>query len=222
MPRVGILPIGQAPRPDITEDIAARLPEGIDIIEAGALDGYDDAETVERELAPREGEPRFITTLRDGSTVVVDRDGVAREMEQRIRDISADVDAVGILCTGEFPHFEVSVPVLETGALLRSWANAIAPTGTLGVLIPRQDQTAQVRAEWSDERDIRVVAASPYDESTDIRESAAELGDVDLVLLKCMSYDDETKRVVTEVTGTGALLPRSLLTKAITEIVHTP
>ena len=219
MPAVGLITIGQSPRPDITDDIRAALPDDIDVVEAGALDGYDDPETVEADLSPREGHPVFVTTMRDGSTVMVDRDAVARAVQSQIHELAPDVSAVGILCTGEFPHFESSVPVLETGALLRAWADAIAPEGTLGVLVPKPEQEAQVRAEWPDDREIRVASASPYDEATNVRDAAAELGDVDLVLLKCMGYDYEVKRAVVEATETGALLPRSLLTKAITEVL---
>jgi hypothetical protein len=85
--------------------------------------------------------------------------------------------------------------------------------------MPKPEQAAQIRAEWSDDRDIRAAAVSPYEAQMDVREAAAELGDVDLVLLKCMGYDYETKHAVHEVTGAGTLLPRSLLTKAITEVL---
>jgi protein AroM len=219
MPTVGLVTIGQAPRPDITEDIAADLPDKIDIVEAGALDNYETADAVEAELSPNEGDPRFVSTMRDGATVVVHPDAVAEKVQDRIRELSSEVAAVGILCTGAFPHFEASVPVLETGALLRAWGDAIAPTSTLGVLMPKPEQAAQIQAEWSKERDIRIASASPYDDSANVRRAAADLGDVDLVLLKCMGYDYETKQTVTEVTNAGSLLPRSILTKAITEVV---
>lgn len=219
MPTVGLITIGQAPRTDITDDIRARLPEEVSVVEKGALDDYDDQSVVKAELGAREGHPTFVTTMRDGSTVMVDRAAVAHEMQSCVANLSVDVDAVGILCTGEFPHFEASVPVLETGTLLRSWADAIEPHGTLGVLIPKPEQDSQVRAEWSNSRDVRTVAASPYNDAVNTREAAANLGHVDLVLLKCMGYDYETKRAVREVTGVGTLLPRSLLTKAITEVL---
>lgn len=219
MPTVGLITIGQAPRTDITDDIRERLPEDVSVMEAGALDSYDDPAAVGAALGSRKGHPTFVTTMRDGSTVKIDRTAVAREVEALVADLSADVDAVGILCTGEFPHFEASVPVLETGALLRSWADAIAPHGVLGVLMPEPEQDTQVRAEWPAERDIRTVAASPYDDAVDMRDSATDLGVVDLVLLKCMGYDYETKRTVRAVTDTPTLLPRSILTKAITEVL---
>lgn len=219
MPTVGLITIGQAPRTDITEDICARLPEDVSVVEAGALDSYNDPSAVEAALGAREGHPTFVTTMRDGSTVMIDRAAVAREVEELVSELSADLDAVGILCTGEFPHFEASVPVLETGALLRAWANVIAPHGKLGVLMPEPEQDTQIRAEWPAEREIHTVAASPYDEAVDMREAAADLGTVDLVLLKCMGYDYETKRTVRAVTDTTVLLPRSILTKAITEVL---
>lgn len=219
MLRVGLVTIGQAPRTDISDDIGARLPSEVEIVEAGALDDYSSTDAVESELGARPDEPVFITKLADGATVLVDRDAIAAEVERVVGELSDDVDAVGILCTGAFPHFDASVPVLETGALLRSWTDAIVPHGTLGVLMPKPEQAAQIRAEWSDDRDIRAAAVSPYEAETDVREAAAELGDVDLVLLKCMGYDYATKHAVREVTGAGTLLPRSLLTKAITEVL---
>jgi protein AroM len=219
VPRVGLVTIGQAPRTDISDDIGARLPPDVEIVEAGALDDYSSANAVESELGAQPAEPVFITKLNDGATVLVDRDAIAAEVERIVEELSDDVDAVGILCTGEFPHFDASIPVLETGALLRSWADAIAPHGTLGVLMPKPEQAAQIRAEWPDDRDIRAAAASPYETEMDVREAAAELGDVDLVLLKCMGYDYATKHAVHEATGVGTLLPRSLLTKAITEVI---
>jgi protein AroM len=219
MQTVALVAMGHAPRPDITDDIVARLPEDIEVTEWGALNRYATADAAETAIGAEEDGPVIVTTLRDGTTVHVDKRGVAREIQTVVAEQVDDVDAVGLLCTGQFPRFDCPVSVLEAGALLRSWADAIAPDGTLGVLMPEPEQARQVRAEWPEGRAIRTVAASPYGDAADVRAAARDLRGVDLVLLKCMGYDYETKRAVRETTGVGTLLPRSLLTKAITELL---
>ena len=43
-PVVGLVTIGQSPRPDIVPDMAAIIGPGVDIREAGALDGLSRAD----------------------------------------------------------------------------------------------------------------------------------------------------------------------------------
>ena len=39
MTKVGLITVGQAPRSDVVPDMAAILGGGVEIVEAGALDG---------------------------------------------------------------------------------------------------------------------------------------------------------------------------------------
>lgn len=219
MTTLGLLTIGQAPRDDITPDIVDQLPEDVDVVEAGALDAFDSVEAVREAARPREGEPVFVTRLRDGSSVTVDRAAVVDLMQERIRELGAEVSTIGVLCTGSFPAFDADVPVLEPSDLLHAWASAIVDDGTVGVLVPKPEQVAQTREKWA-EFDIVTAAASPYTDEDEVGPAAERLGtDVDLVVMDCMGYTPAMKEQVREATGAGVLLGRSVLWKTATEVL---
>ena len=66
-PVVGLVTIGQAPRTDVVPDMAAILGPGVEIREAGALDGLARVE-IDR-LAPTGDDEILVTRLTDGTAV---------------------------------------------------------------------------------------------------------------------------------------------------------
>ncbi|MGM0592664.1 MAG: AroM family protein, partial [Halobacteriota archaeon] len=207
---VGFVTIGQAPRTDVTPEILEHFPENTEVIEVGGLDGYVDAAAVEAELAPADDAPRFVTRLTDGSEVVVDRAASHDLVAERIADIQDDVSVVGLLCTGSFPDLEASVPVLTPSSLLHAWAQAIDPD-RLGVIMPKPEQAAQTAEKWAEEFDVDAVAGTPYGAGNEVADAADALGDVDLVIMDCIGYDEAMRETVRERTGASVLLGRSVL-----------
>jgi protein AroM len=65
---LGILTIGQAPRPDLTPIIDRHLPASVRRIQRGVLDGLSDAE-IDRRFVAAPGEPVLVTRLKDGRVV---------------------------------------------------------------------------------------------------------------------------------------------------------
>ncbi|MFC7326072.1 AroM family protein [Halorubrum rutilum] len=219
MTKLGLLTIGQAPRDDITPDIKAQLPEHVEVIEAGALDRFDSAKEIEEAAGAHDGEPVFVTKLRDGSSVTIDRAATIGLMQERIQELAADVSTIGVLCTGAFPTFNVDVPVLEPSKLLHAWTSGIVDDGTVGVLVPEPEQVLQTRKKWA-EFDLVTASGSPYVDEDEVSPAAEALGtDVDLVVMDCMGYTPEMKDQVRTTTGAGVLLGRSVLWKTSTEVL---
>lgn len=218
MTTVGFVTIGQSPRTDITPDIVDQLPDEIDVVEAGALNEFDSAEEVREAVGPREGEPIFVTRMRDGSSVTVDRDSVVKLMQARIDDLAEEVSTIGVLCTGDFPAFEADVPILEPSDLLHAWASSIVEDGTIGVLMPKAEQIDQTFDKWKG-FDVVAAAGSPYTDDEVPRAAEAIGTDTDLVVMDCMGYTPEMKARVQEKTEAGVLLGRSVLTKTATEVL---
>lgn len=219
MTRIGLVTIGQSPRTDITPDIVDLLPDGVDVVEAGALDEFDSAETVEETVGPIDDEPIFVTRLRDGTAVTIDRTSVIELVQARIDDLADDVSTIGILCTGDFPAFESDVPILEPSDLLHAWASSIVHEGTIGILMPKSEQIPQTYEKWSG-FDVIPAAGSPYVEDDEITPAAEEIGtDTDLVVMDCMGYTPAMKEIVREHTGTSVLLGRSVLAKTLSEVL---
>jgi protein AroM len=216
---VGLVTIGQSPRTDITPDLVEQLPDEIDVVEAGALDKFDSAAEVYDEVGPHEGEPIFVTRMRDGSSVTIDRDSVVELLQARIHELAEGVSAIGVLCTGEFPTFDAEVPILEPSNLLHGWASGIVEDGTIGVLMPKDEQIDQTFDKW-EEFDIVAAAGSPYTGEDEVSSAAEAIGtDTDLVVMDCMGYTPEMKATVQEKTETGVLLGRSVLAKTATEVL---
>jgi|AntRauMinimDraft_3_1070383.scaffolds.fasta_scaffold01068_3 protein AroM len=219
MTRIGFVTIGQAPRTDITPDIVEHFPDDIDVVEAGALDEFDSEAEVREAVGPRDGEPIFVTRLRDGSSVTVDRDSVIGLVQARIDDLAKEVSTIGVLCTGNFPSFNSDVPILEPSDLLHAWTSSIVDDGTIGVLMPKEEQLAQTHEKWA-EFDVIAAAGSPYTDEDEVGPAAEALGtETDLVVMDCMGYTSEMKAMVREKTGAGVLLGRSVLGKTATEVL---
>jgi protein AroM len=219
---IGLVTIGQTPRSDVTPDIVAHLPEDVTINEVGALDGFDSVDDVEASLGPQAENPVFVTRLRDGSSVTVDRRGVQERLQQCVQDITDDVTAVGVLCTGDFSDLEASVPILEPSRLLHAWVDGVVtPDDVVGIVMPKEEQLDQTLTKWSDGNyEVRTAAGSPYASGDEIAAAADKLGTkVDLVVLDCIGYDKQMKQTIRERTGAGTLLGRSVLAKTMTEIL---
>lgn len=221
MKTIGLVTIGQSPRTDITPDIINQFPDDVEFIEAGALDEFDSADEVREAVGPREGEPIFVTRLKDGTSVTVDRNSVVELMQARIDELTDEhgVSTIGVLCTGDFPPFESDVPILEPSDLLHAWASSIVQDGTIGVLLPKPEQIDQTFEKWKG-FDIVPAAGSPYTDDDEISPAADAIGtETDLVVMDCMGYSFEMKKRVQEMTDTSVLLGRSVLAKTATEVV---
>lgn len=219
MVTVAFVTIGQSPRDDVMPDIRRGLPSRFETVQAGALDQYDSPAEVKAVAGPEEGAPILVTRLRDGRSVRVGRRPIAENVQRVITDIEDDIDAVAVLCTGDFPPFEASVPVIDPGHILYGWASGIEPEGMIGVLMPDSDQEAQVREKWAG-LDVVTAVGSPYEPEDKL--IAAVRGvedDVDLFVLDCMGSTARMKDVVRAETGKSVLLPSSILTKTLTELL---
>ncbi|MFC5972973.1 AroM family protein [Halomarina salina] len=219
MTTIGLLTIGHAPRTDVTPDILAQLPDEVDVVEAGALDPFDSAAEVRGALGPHEGQPVFVTRLRDGSSVTVPQEPVFDLLQERVYELAEDATMIGVLCTGDFPPFDADVPVLEPSELLHAWATSIVDGGTIGVLTPKPEQITQATEKWAD-FEVVTAAGSPYTGADEVAAAATEIGTgTDLVVMDCIGYTPAMKAAVRERTGTGVLLSRSVLAKTTAEVL---
>ena len=218
MRRVGLVTIGQSPRVDVVPEVRAVLGN-VEVVECGALDelSRDEVEA----LRPGEGEYLLVTRLRDGSEVRVSRERVLPLVERCVRKLEGVVDVVGLLCTGDFPELSSAKILVKPSELMLKVVEALR-VRRLGVLVPDPRQVGVVAERWSKvSRDVVVESFSPYTGSpTALPEVARRFRDRDLVVLDCIGYGLEVKRVVMEMTGRPVIAPRTIMARVIRELIE--
>ena len=96
---LGVVVIGQAPRPEIEAELRLVLGEALPIALVGALDGLSRAE-IDR-LTPRDSDDTLFTKLPDGDGVVISKAAVARHAQAHLdRFADQGIDVTMMCCTG--------------------------------------------------------------------------------------------------------------------------
>ncbi|MGO3832608.1 MAG: AroM family protein [Microbacteriaceae bacterium] len=110
---LALVTIGQAPRDDVTPDIAPLL-EGYRVIETGALDELSAAEIAA--LAPAPGEGVLVSRLRGGGSAVLAEDRLHPLIQAAVdRAVAAGATAVLVICTGDLVGITAPVPLFMAG-----------------------------------------------------------------------------------------------------------
>ena len=108
--KVGLLTVGQSPRPDIVSEIREILV-GAKIVEKGCLDGLT-RQQIEK-MKPIGREPFLVTLLKDGASVEVSKEKTTTLLKQNIRELESEVDALFLACTENFPNLSSRKILIE-------------------------------------------------------------------------------------------------------------
>lgn len=212
--------MGQSPRLDVVPEIRDVLGNSsIEIIECGALDKLSKEEIAE--LTPREGEHVLVTRLRDGSEVRISREKVLPLVQKCIDVLEPLTDALGLLCTGEFQGLRSRKLLVMPYNLLLKVVESIK-VSRLGVIVPDPAQVDPAKKKWGlATRDIKVFSVSPYTGTLEeLKRVSTELADRDLIILDCIGFGAEAKRVVAMTSGRPVLTPRTLLARILRELLE--
>jgi protein AroM len=187
--RLGIVTIGQSPRPDVVPEIAAAL-RGVDVVEAGALDGAGEDEIAA--LAPQDGEPALATRLADGRAIAVAKPRLLPRLEAAIQGLAPGCGGVMVLCSGHFPPLAPGVRLYYPDGILHGAVRGLmAPGEVLGVVSPLASQAEVAGEAWADVSD-RVAGdwASPYGAERALVEALGRLdgAGAGLMVLDCMGF----------------------------------
>lgn len=209
--RLGLVTIGQSPRPDLTADVADLLA-GVDWVEHGGLDGVEDVDA----LAPGPSEGTLITKVRSGATVHLATERTGPLVDAAVAScVADDCTEVLLLCTGHLSLSGSPVPITQAeGAAHTEMARCVAG-GRLGVIHPLPAQGPEIEKRWQGRlgRPILTAAASPYDATPDrVVHAARALADAgaEALFLDCMGYTRAHARLASEAAGVWAEAARVL------------
>lgn len=217
-----ILTIGQSPRADMIPAITKYLPKNLRLIEKGIL---DDLSTSEIEaLAPVDRKKTLVSRLRDGSSVTLGKQFVVSALQRLIDECQMeDIDTILLACTGKFDLFDSAIPIVYPDYLLSHVVKGLFKEGELGIVVPLLEQSQSITEKWDDAGfTCSVLASSPYDfKSENLINVAKEMDKlpVTAIVLDCMGYTDEMKKIMVEYTTKPVLVARNVVFSSLAEML---
>ena len=219
MEKLGILVLGQTPRPDIKALFAAYLP-GTELIVQGALDGLA-TEAID-DLARRKGDYPLLVILADGTTREISMSLLVPRLSAVARDLQASGVSVGILfCAGDFPDLDCRMPLIYPGRIVSAVVGAISRTRRVGIITPNPGQLEPARRNWEAKGfTVTVAVASPKDPGG-LEAAAAQMRDpgLELIVLDCMGFAPDAAKRLKVLTRRPILCSQSLVARAAAELI---
>ena len=219
-PVLGVVTIGQTPRPDLERAFQAHAP-GVSVLVRGALDGLS-SEHIDT-LAARPTEYPLLVRLADGGTRQIPLEEIHPLVSARAREIARlGARAVVVACAGGFPDVACDVPVLLPGRILPAVVSAITRDRRIGVVAPIRSQVPAALRKWSgDGFDPVVTWASPV-VPAEFEAACARMDDptLALVVLDCFGHDDDYARAFSTRTGKLVLAAQSVTARIAGELVR--
>lgn len=223
MRKLGVITIGQAPRHDVAPILEKHLPEGAELLQAGALDGLTKA-YIDTRLKPEHNDYTLTTRLTTGESVIIGRSKVQPLLQHQIREMEkSGVKQILLLCTGVFPLLKTETSYLiEPDHLLPPTVKAMAGGRRLGVIVPLEEQKDIMLQKFEAYGlEPAFAVASPYASGRQSFQAAAlELKDkAELILLDCMGYTEEARTHVAEASGLPVVLSNAAIAKLVSEMI---
>ena len=219
--RMGVVVIGQSPRPTVAAEIAAVLSPNIQIELRGALDGMSRAEI--DAIPPMDGYDALFTLLPNGDSVTISKKEVERRAGQQITRFKHDGVGVTMLaCTGKFPNLAPEGLVILPSAILHQLVEAVLPKGRLGVFSPLPEQTALIDKKWQrDGVEVVGVTLRPGSDDAAVDRAAQMMAELcpDLVVMDCMSYSSANKARLRAFYSGPVILAIAAAARVIEELV---
>lgn len=219
MEKLGILVLGQTPRPDIEKRFAAYLP-GTELIVQGALDGL--ATDAIDDLSRQKGEYPLLVILADGSTREISMGLLVPRLSAAARHFeTCGISAAILFCAGDFPDLDCHLPVIYPGRIVPALVGGISRTRRIGIITPNPGQLDPARRHWEAKKfTVTVAVASPKDPAG-LEKAAAQLQDpaLEMVVLDCMGFAPQAAGRLKELTQRPVICSQSLVARAAAEII---
>jgi protein AroM len=219
--RMGVVVIGQSPRPSVAHEIAAVLSPGLEIDLRGALDGMTRDEI--DAIPPVDGYDTLFTLLPNGDGVTISKKAVEARAAMQIDKFASEGAKIAMLaCTGKFPNLAPKGLVILPSAVLHKLVEAVLPKGRLGIFSPLPAQTALIARKW-ERANIEVVGVTMQpgsnDEAVDAAAQKMAALSPDLVVMDCMGYTSANKARVRRAYNGPVILAIAAAARVVEELM---
>ncbi len=218
---IGILVIGQSPRPKLEEEFRRVMPTGIKIRLEGILDSLSTEERCS--VRAKLDEDTLFAVMPDGSDIRLSHAAISKIALSRLQALAAEgCSPVLFCCTGEFPELHVQ-PFLLPAPILTKAVTAVVRSGHLGVFAPLLEQTDVIKERWcaAGVGMVSTIALAPNAAEANIMDAARQMTEKtpDYVVYDCMSYSHALRRQADSVIGRPSILSVSLVARVLAELV---
>ncbi|WP_223066306.1 AroM family protein [Paenibacillus caui] len=223
MKKLGMITIGQAPRTDVAPIVEKYLPEGVEIVQAGVLDGFTKS-YIETHLRPKENDYTLTSRLTTGESAVMGRSKIQPILQDKIYEMEENgIQQILLLCTGVFPGLQTRTSYLiEPDHIIPPAVKAMVGSRKLGVIVPLIEQKENLKPKFLPhglQPDFAVASPYVFDERN-FGKAAGELKDkVDIILLDCMGYTEKARALVAEASGLPVILSNAIMAKLVSEMI---
>jgi len=222
--KIGVVTIGQMPRPDILSLIREILGPDYEVMLVGALDDLN------LEDIPEFGPEEYllITDMRDSVgrriELSVTREFLTPLIQQHIFKLEKEVDMIIVWCAGRFPEFKSKAIVIRPSEILKGVVNAILKKGRLGVIYPSKVQLKWAKPEWSRE-DIEIYADAlgnslSREEELEMLSRRLAERDLDLILLNCTGFGYKIKKLINKKIAKPVIQANALTLRVLKELLN--
>ena len=222
--KIGLITIGQSPRPDIVNEMKEIAGLKLEIIESGALDGLSKEQV--RALNSSSDPSRqgyLVTRLRDGTTVTVPKVCVVERIGSALQEFhNQDIGLAAVLCVGEFPEYSFDGVFIRPGELVIQLVKALQIKGKGIIVIPLEEERQSAARRWDLpglDCKIKVLPSGADWELVCRLSEEVKAEDPGFVVLECMGYTERMKACIRNKVDCPVILPKSLLDHVLKEII---
>ena len=220
--KIGAVTIGQSPRVDVTPDILPILGDKIELLQAGALDGLSREEI--EDMAPGPEDYVLVSRLNDGSFAKFGESFILERMQNCISKLEEQgVSLIMIFCAGSFLDvFQSRVPLVYPAKILNGLAKALSKESNIIVITPDEQQIQQAYEQWGPiMKKVTPIPANPYGDINEVYKAAelAKDATADLIVMDCIGFTREARRIVATITGKPVLLCRTTMARVVREML---
>lgn len=219
MEKIGVLALGQTPRPDFECIFRRHLPNAALRVQ-GALDGLSH-QAIEA-LSAEGGDYPLFCILADGTSREISLERIKPLLDDRAREVAADGAALSVvMCAGDFPDLESPIPVIYPSRMLTAVVRAICRGANIGVVTPNAGQVPAATQHWRAKGfEPTVAVASPLDHDALPRAAATLSGaNPELIVLDCMGFPPAEAQRMRRLAGRPVLCPQGLIPRIVAEIL---
>ena len=218
---LGVLLIGQSPRPDIVTQLRTVLGSELEIVVQGALDGLQRSEI--ETLTPRGSEDTLFTRLPGGQQVIISKAEVTKRAQAHIDYLAEKgIDVILIFCTGAFKGLKPRGHMIFPSAVLTHVVEAVLPKGRIGIFTPLPSQIEQVKSKWIEGQwEVFVEPLLPIESTPELEPAAMRMAihTPHLIVMDCMGYTQSMKKQIQDITGVRAVLAVSAAARVVQELM---